>query len=126
MSYCRWSSDNWKSDVYCYEHVDGGWTTHVAGLQYVGLDTLPVETKLSDYTTENATEWIAAYKAYHEALGKLEMVPIGLVHDGKTFNDSTLETFRARLVMLRDEGYYVPAYVFEAIDEEIAYLASIS
>lgn len=30
MSYCRWSSDDHKSDVYCYENGRGLWTTHVA------------------------------------------------------------------------------------------------
>lgn len=29
MSYCRWSSDNFKCDVYVYADVSGGWTTHV-------------------------------------------------------------------------------------------------
>lgn len=31
MSYCRWSSDHFECDVYVYESVSGGWTTHVAG-----------------------------------------------------------------------------------------------
>jgi hypothetical protein len=31
MSYCRWSSDHFDCDVYVYEDVSGGWTTHVAG-----------------------------------------------------------------------------------------------
>ena len=30
MSYCRWSTDNFKCDLYCYEDVNGGFTTHVA------------------------------------------------------------------------------------------------
>ena len=29
MSYCRWSSDNFQCDVYCYADVSGGYTTHV-------------------------------------------------------------------------------------------------
>lgn len=31
MSYCRWGSDFGRCDVYVYEDVGGGWTTHVAG-----------------------------------------------------------------------------------------------
>jgi hypothetical protein len=31
MSYCRWSCDDFRSDVYTYAHIDGTWTTHVAG-----------------------------------------------------------------------------------------------
>jgi hypothetical protein len=121
VSYCRWSSDGWRSDVYCYEDVKGGWTTHVAGLKRVGLDTLiPIDPDLLDLTAENATEWTMAHSAFMRALEKLEMAPIGLPHDGETFRDPTLEAFKARLVMLRDEGYHVPADVFEAIDEELA------
>jgi len=30
MSYCRWSSDNYQCDVYCYADVGGGYTTQVA------------------------------------------------------------------------------------------------
>jgi len=121
VSYCRWSSDGWRSDVYCYEDVKGGWTTHVAGLKRVGLDTLiPIDPDLLDFTAENATEWTMAHSAFMRALEKLEMAPIGLPHDGETFRDPTLEAFKARLVMLRDEGYHVPADVFEAIDEELA------
>jgi hypothetical protein len=30
MSYCRWSSNDFQCDVYVYEDVAGGWTTHVA------------------------------------------------------------------------------------------------
>ena len=29
MSYCRWSSDGFKSDVYVYADVAGGFTCHV-------------------------------------------------------------------------------------------------
>ncbi len=30
MSYCRWSSDNMKSDVYAYESYEG-YTVHMQG-----------------------------------------------------------------------------------------------
>jgi len=36
MAYCRWSSDNFQSDVYVYEDIDGTWITHVAGSRIVG------------------------------------------------------------------------------------------
>jgi len=35
MSYCRWSSDNWQCDLYCYDDISGGITTHVAGYRCV-------------------------------------------------------------------------------------------
>jgi hypothetical protein len=30
LSYCRWSSDNFRCELYCYQDTCGGWTTHVA------------------------------------------------------------------------------------------------
>lgn len=36
MSYCRFSSDDGKSDVYVYHSVQGGYVTHVAGRRSTG------------------------------------------------------------------------------------------
>ncbi len=36
MSYCRFSSDDCKSNVHCYEDVGGGYTTRIAGSRHVG------------------------------------------------------------------------------------------
>lgn len=38
---------------------------------------------------------------------------------GETFNDGTLEEFKARLLFLRSQGYIFPDYVLECVDEEI-------
>lgn len=50
MSYCRFSSDNWGSDVYAYESGDGV-AVHVAASKYVGdvpRVTFPVSTYKKD------------------------------------------------------------------------------
>lgn len=117
MSYCRWSSDNWKCDVYCYEDVRGGWTTHVASLKRIG--EIPKYSFPKDGSNEERERFACEYKAHHEALDKTELVPIDGPCDGETFNDSTLEEFRDRLTALKDAGYHVPNWVFETIDEEI-------
>lgn len=124
MSYCRWSSDNFRCDLYCYEDVSGGYTTHVAGRRRLGLDTLPP----SPYDDEafelirqkKNDEWEARYKAYDKALNALEFEDITLPHAGLTFNDPDLETFKMRLLSLRSLGYRFPDYVLEEVDEEIA------
>jgi hypothetical protein len=41
------------------------------------------------------------------------------VTNGETYNDSTLEEFRDRLLTLRSEGHQVPDYAIESIEEEI-------
>lgn len=122
MSYCRWSSDDFMCDLYCYADVSGGWTTHVAARRRARKPEVA-----SPYTLEammlaqrDPEAWSALYTAYHRELAAIHADPIGLPHDGESFNDATLEDFRARVVMLRDAGYNVPAYVIDEIDAEIA------
>lgn len=114
MSYCRWSSDDFSCDLYCYEDVSGGWTTHVAGNRVVG--NIPH----IDWPMTSSEDFARQYKAQMDFLKTAERKPIGLAYDGQTFNDETLEDFRARIVMLREAGYSCPEYVLKRIDEEIA------
>ncbi len=121
MSYCRWSSDGFRSDVYVYEDVMGGWTTHVAGRKRLGLDTLPQDPYDKNFLKENlgkGDRWMNAYHAYHEALSKLDIVPIGLPHDGQSFNDPTPVECARRLMSLKEMGYYVPQYAIDELLEE--------
>lgn len=37
MSYCRWSSENFKSDVYVFGDIRGGWTIMMASFQKDGV-----------------------------------------------------------------------------------------
>lgn len=114
MSYCRWSSNNFKCDVYCYEDVNGGYTTHVAGLRVVGK--VPPEPDIRKVPVE---VWLAAHEDQMAFLDTAKRKPIGLPHDGESFNDPTLEAFEERLRGLKEMGYYVPKHVFRAIAEEI-------
>ena len=111
MSYCRWSSDDFRCDVYCYEDVGGGYVTHVASNRVVG-DIPPSGDPRQDTFFEEHQKQMAF-------LDKAERVPIGLAHDGESYNDTTLTEFRQRLVMLREAGYNIPSHVFESIDEEM-------
>ncbi len=95
MSYCRWSSDNFKCDLYCYEYVYGGYVTHVAGRRLINHTPLEERDILLDYED------------------------IKLPHAGEVFNDETLEDFLERLIYLRGLGYKFPDYVIEAVKQEI-------
>ena len=119
MSYCRFSSDDFACDLYCYEDVSGGWTTHVAGNRIVG--DVP---SIKGWHQMPPDEMAAAWEAQHKFLDACERQPIGLPHDGEMFNDPTLEDFRERLIYLRGVGYRFPDYVLEAVDEEIAEAAA--
>ena len=115
MSYCRWSSDNWRSDVYVYEDTNGGWTTHIAGRRRTGLDTLPPDPLTLDMSDP---EWLDKYKAHDKALEALPFEEINLPLVGKSFNDSDPGACADRLEMLRGLGYHVPQYAIDELREE--------
>jgi hypothetical protein len=119
MSYCRWSSDDWKSDVYTYAHVDGSWTTHVAGRKRVGHIT-----PLPDYDKVSHDEWWFAYQQQMKDLEKTTLVDIGLPHDGETFKDDSPQSCAATLRRLREAGYHVPDGVIEELEREEPEMAS--
>ena len=113
MSYCRFSSDDWMCDVYCYEHCNGGFITHVAASRRVARPATTL-----DWT--NGITLCATNKAQMAELGAIGSAPIGLPFDGETFNDASLENMRLRLMALKECGYNVPNFVFDRIDQEIA------
>lgn len=120
MSYCRWSSDKFKSAVYVYEATYGGWTTHVATNKTVGEYDGP-----DPYSWEEIQRmktdpdgWRANYNAFHTWLDTAERAPLGLAHDGETFHDDSPGECANTLRKLRDMGYHVPAYAIEILDEE--------
>lgn len=113
MSYCRWSSDNWKCDLYCYESVHGGYYTHVAGNRIVG-DVPEIDWRASP------DDIAVAYKVQREFMDNCKRRDIGLPHDCETFVDGDLESFKARLLMLREAGYSFSDLVLQEIDAEIA------
>jgi hypothetical protein len=115
MSYCRWSDDDFRCDLYCYES-DGGYVTRIAALMFVysgqpprvdsnghhDADKIALQTKARDKFFENAIK-----------------IPIGLPYDGETFVDEDIHSFRKRLVLLKELGYRFPDRVLARIDDEI-------
>lgn len=118
MSYCRWSSDNWRSDVYVYPSSQG-WETHVATNRVVG--EIPREPDWGLITTaeaEGTKQFVREHNAVLEYLRTAERTPIGLAHDGESFNDSTPLGCLETLLMLRKEGYHIPEAALEELREE--------
>ncbi len=116
MSYCRWSSDDWACELYCYESI-GGWVTHVAAYKRVNV---PKIGKMPNHQSPRVfKKWMKKYKAQMVYLETAEMRAIGLPYDGQTFNDADIRTFKERLLYLRGVGYKFPDYVLETIDQEI-------
>lgn len=112
MSLCRFSSNNFGCDLYCYYDCDGGITTHVARNRVLG--DIP---KVPSLATVSNEEWLAAHQAQMSFIDTAERAHIGLPEDGESFNNPDLESFKSRLTYLRELGYVFPDYLFDA-DEE--------
>lgn len=114
MSYCRWSSDDFSCDVYVYEDVGGYWAIHVAGARVVG----DVPSTKGLLTTDTVDAYLIAHAAQMAFLDTCEREPIGLPHDGESFDCDSPEEAADTLEMLRGLGYIVPQYAIDALREE--------
>ena len=127
MSYCRWSSDGMKCDVYVYEHYADGYTCHVAGRRIVNLDESPGCPSFFDYPTDeqgrlsdaSIEDYMVKHRAWNDWLhNKAIHEDIGLEFDGKTFNTESATSMANELVALKEMGYQVPQYAIDALYEE--------
>lgn len=115
MSYCRFSSDDYQCDVYCYQDVCGGYTTHVAEYRFVFDEELPPPVSI-----ENAKDWVARYQKVSAMVKRSKRQRIGLPFDGKQFNEEDAEACAKRLQELKDLGYKVPQYAIDALKMDAA------
>lgn len=141
MAYCRWSSMNWRCDVYTYADVMGGWTTHVAGRRRVipPIPDLPLqwlphiggEWSKAERRMVYPSRWhaiaarvvfgFAAFWHNRMHMATLQLIPlrpIGLPFDGESFNDPTAAECADRLEWLRGLGYVVPQGAIDALRAE--------
>ena len=117
MSYCRWSTDNFRCDLYCYESARG-FVTHVAGNRLIGpsLPSLPLS--ISKYPGGSRL-WLLWRLLQNFIRSLCIRRYIRLPHAGESFTDVSLEAFRERLIYLRGLGYRFPDAVLSAIDQDI-------
>jgi hypothetical protein len=114
MAYCRWSSDNWRSDVYVYES-DQGIAIHVAGMRYVG--ERPEGSWIKEKDGKLVVDEDFALRS-RQWLETADMVAIGGPSDGDTYACDHAEALET-LARLRREGYHVPQHVIDEIREEL-------
>ena len=111
MSYCRFSSDTFRCDIYAYLGWSG-YTIHVAANRIVG-DVPPL---LLD---ADPKEFMRAYERQRAFLTTARHEDITLPHAGETFVEDTLEDFERRLLYLREIGYRFPDHVLDEIRDEM-------
>lgn len=128
MSYCRWSTNDFQCDLYCYYSVGDFFATHVAANRIHWKVPLPPR---EPYHFKNGKLNRSALKRNIrrdvemmrlldiEDGVKWERKEIGLPYDGETFEDAELDDFLRTLEMLKEAGYVFPDHVFDAVKEEI-------
>lgn len=102
MSYCRFSSDNWKSDVYVYDGSDGI-IIHIASKRYEGY--IP---KLPNIQTKDYRE---ARLKHYRALEKCQKVPISHPLAGKTIVCKSVKEAIDELTFLKYEKFHIPKFL---------------
>lgn len=107
MAYCRFSSNNWKSDIYAYQDC-GGYSVHVAARRHVG--DIP---KLPPFSSIPILEWMRAYDAHIVAVKQSECVTIGGPYDGAYFFYASIDEMIAGLREIADYGYNVPSWLYD-------------
>lgn len=115
MSYCRFSCDDFQCDLYVYEDCYGGWTVHVARLRMVYTGALPPAVPLRK---DLIPQYMARHQAMIEMMELSDHVPVGLKHDGCTFNFPTIEETVEFLRECQELGYRFPDHVIPALIEE--------
>lgn len=115
MSYCRWSDEDYQCDVYCYASVSGYYVTHVASNRLVLDVQLPPAVPITAETLGKVSERRGAVMEWLESA---ESRPIGLPHDGETFQDADADEAADTLQKLKDAGYNVPQYAIDSLRAE--------
>jgi hypothetical protein len=127
-------------DVYVYEDVSGGWTTHVASnrsaippVPEIPITWIPKlgatwdsEKRKFIYPSKChrilkrtlMTIWNWSHRLHILSLNLIPRRTIGNQFDGETFNDTTPGECADTLVMLKKMGYRVPQYAINSLRKE--------
>lgn len=112
MSYCRFSSDDFQSDVFVYKHINGWWYTEVAEFRIVLARPLPPRLPDGTSSQERDAEVLAIVEASDEAA-------IDLPHAGTTTKHATPEECASYLEQLRELGYHIPQHAIDQLREPL-------
>jgi hypothetical protein len=106
MSICRTGED---SDLYVYKSVNGDWVIHVATCKII----------VSEEEYNKTMKEITGCGDYELVSRELERMhgPIGLGHDGETFNCPNIDVLEEKVKYLKEKGYLVPDDIWDKIKE---------
>ena len=116
MSFCRFSTDNYRCDLYAYESAHG-FELHVAA-QRVHWD--PPQSPLSlEALNLPHEEWLALYARYHDALREAPRSSIIHPDAGGHHLLGSLQQLRDKIEQLISEGLHAPDWLLPELDELI-------
>lgn len=119
MSYCRFSSDDYKCDVYVYES-DYGFEVSVAGRMYVTPEPMPPDVSLPHGSPDFARAWVNRAMRVREIIERSELRAIELEHAGDHSVFETPGECAEYLSELAAIGYRVPHRAIRALRQDEA------
>lgn len=114
MSYCRFSTDDFQCDVYCFGS-NGGIEIYVASNRYVYKEPLPAPVPFEESTI---AEWTTRHNKVIAMVDQADRVDIGGPHDGEHEVFPNYEDAITYLQQLHEDGYNFPLGVIDEIREE--------
>lgn len=120
MSVCRFSSDDWRSDLYIYESRQG-WEVHVAARRHVPRVPLPppLDFEMVPHDERTIRAWVErSAEVTRIIMAESDLVDIGLPHDGESQTFSDPAAAAVWVEELAALGYCVPDGVVEELREE--------
>ena len=116
MRFCRWSSMDFRCDLYCYESNEG-FVTHVASSRVVGdIPKLDWSFFSNPKSEDSMEKFLKSQEEQFKFLDNAKRETIGLPSDGMTFVDETVEDFLNTLATLKEQGYNFPEITEEDLE----------
>lgn len=115
MSYCRWSCDNSKSDVYVYQSEDDSYSVNIRKHRYVIGEDAPA---VIEYDGTNGAEAYASTLAYSRYLRDRPRIPIVQKYAGETLYFDDIPSTIVFLRQLQMLNFHVPKQAFERLEHD--------
>jgi hypothetical protein len=113
VSYCRFSCDDFASNVYAYSSQHG-YVVHVARRRYLVKD-LPPPAPEGDIPA-----FLARHRTVMDIVRDANSEEIDHPKAGEDFTCDTLGELLMILTDLREDGFHVPEAAFKRVQEELA------
>lgn len=129
MSYARFSSDEFQSDVYLYEDCNGGYSIHVADNRpVIDRSKLPYAPDIdqcmqSDGADSKGPDWQKYFARERALMAELKTCKREKINDpeaGENYHVGTLEEMITIVERLKAKGFHIPAKVIPRLKLEIA------